>query len=75
MDPMTANPLIGTVKDANSSVFINSSSSYTASGNYIKTLRDGSGNTITNNWDETKGLLSSNVDAKVVSLICKGEGC
>jgi len=56
-------------------VFINSSSSYTASGNYIKTLRDGSGNTITNNWDETKGLLSSNVDAKVVSLICKGEGC
>ncbi|MDV3427799.1 MAG: hypothetical protein LIR50_12365, partial [Bacillota bacterium] len=56
------NPL--TSKIGGSTLFINSSATYTASGNYIKTVTDASGNTATYNTDETKGNLTSTVDAK-----------
>lgn len=56
------NPL--TSKVGGSTLYIDSSASYTASGNYIKTIKDASGNTATYNTDETKGNLTSITDAK-----------
>ncbi|MFA6941906.1 MAG: hypothetical protein WCQ54_13160, partial [Clostridiaceae bacterium] len=56
------NPL--TSKIGGSTLYINSSASYTSNGNYIKTVTDASGNTVTYNTDETKGNLTSTVDAK-----------
>lgn len=55
------NPLTSKVGD--SSLFINSSSTYTANGNYIKSLKDSEGNVVTYNYDETKGNLNSVSDA------------
>ncbi|MBU3114613.1 DNRLRE domain-containing protein [Clostridium lacusfryxellense] len=52
-----------TTKVGDSTLFINSSTSYTASGNYINSTTDSSGNILKNNWDETKGLLNSFTDA------------
>ena len=49
------------VGDVNS-LFLTSSAEYTTSGNYLKSITDSSGNTVTNNWDETKGTLKSVVD-------------
>lgn len=46
------------------SQYIEASSTYTDSGNYIKTITDASGNTIEYNLNETKGILDSIVDAK-----------
>ena len=59
----SGNPKKSTIGDT-SSLFISSSAEYTASGNYLKSITDSSGNTIVNNWDETKGNLSNVVDAK-----------
>lgn len=54
------NPL--TAKVGDDTLFINSSSTYTANGNYTKTLTDSEGNIVTYNYDETKGNLDSLVD-------------
>jgi RHS repeat-associated protein len=56
------NPLTAKVGDAN--LFIESISTYTNSGNYIKTLKDSEGNAVTYNYDENKGTLDSIVDPK-----------
>lgn len=59
----SGNPLTSKVGD--STLFTQSSATYTTpSGNYLSTLTDASGNTVSNQWDETKGLLSSTTDAK-----------
>lgn len=56
------NPL--TSKVGETTLFINSSAAYTSNGNYIKTLTDSFGKSITYNYNETKGTLSSLVDVK-----------
>jgi RHS repeat-associated protein len=53
-----------TAKVGDSSLFIQSTSNYTASGNYIKSITDAMGNTVTYNQDESKDVLNSVVDAK-----------
>ncbi len=58
----SGNPLTSKVGDSTN--FINSSATYTASGNYLNTLTDSMGNTVTNNWDEQKGILNNVTDAK-----------
>jgi len=58
----SGNPLTSKVGD--STLFIQSSANYTPSGNYLSSLTDPSGNTVTNNWNETKGLLNSITDSK-----------
>ncbi len=55
------NPLTSKVGDSN--LFINSSSTYTENGNYIKSLKDSQGNVVTYNYNETNGNLNSLVDA------------
>lgn len=56
------NPLTSKVGD--STLFMNSSSSYTWSGNYQSSLTDSSGNTTSKSWNETKGILNSSTDPK-----------
>lgn len=58
----SGNPL--TSKVGYSVTFINASAAYIASENYLKTLTDSKGNTLTNTWDETKGILSNSKDPK-----------
>jgi RHS repeat-associated protein len=55
------NPL--TSKIGNSASYIQSSATYSSSGDYIKSLTDSLGNTVNYNYDETKGLLTSVTDA------------
>jgi RHS repeat-associated protein len=55
------NPLTSSVGAA--SPQIKSSATYTADGNYINTLTDDVNNTVTYNFNTTKGLLDSFVDA------------
>jgi RHS repeat-associated protein len=57
----SGNPVTSKVGD--SSIYINSSAAYTPDGNYMSSLTDSSGNTVTNTWDTTKGLLSKVKDA------------
>jgi RHS repeat-associated protein len=51
-------------KIGDDSKYIKTNSSYTSSGNYIKSLTDSLGNTVNYNYDETKGLLTSSTDPK-----------
>ena len=51
-------------KAGDSSLFIQESSTYSQSQNYIKTTTDSLGNTKTYNYDEVKGTLISEVDEK-----------
>ncbi|QLY78026.1 carbohydrate binding domain-containing protein [Clostridium intestinale] len=51
-------------KISGASLFIESSASYTANGNYISSVSDSLGNTVGYNYDETKGTLTSTTDAK-----------
>ncbi|WP_160680471.1 DNRLRE domain-containing protein [Clostridium sp. C8-1-8] len=53
-----------TAKVGDSTIFTQSEAGYTASGNYINSLKDASGNTVTYNYNETKGTLDSVTDAK-----------
>ena len=46
------------------STFMKSSAEYTPNGNYMKSLTDSSGNAITYNYNETKGVLDSINDPK-----------
>ncbi|MCM0649711.1 discoidin domain-containing protein [Clostridium swellfunianum] len=43
--------------------YIQSTAEYTSSGNYIKSLTDSSGNTVSYNYNEAKGTLDSFADA------------
>ncbi|MDT8716244.1 DNRLRE domain-containing protein, partial [Clostridium sp. 19966] len=56
------NPLTSKVGD--SSLFIQASASYTASGNYISSMTDSLGNTINYGYDENKGTLNTETDPK-----------
>ena len=56
------NPL--TSKVGNATLFINSSATYTTTGNYIKTMTDASGNIVEYNYNEQKGTLGTVKDAK-----------
>ncbi|MBV7273351.1 carbohydrate binding domain-containing protein [Clostridium sp. PL3] len=56
----SGNPTKGKIGD--STLFTQSTSTYTPSGNYIKTLTDSAGNTVTYDYDETKGTLKSVTD-------------
>lgn len=56
------NPL--TAKVGDSATFIQSSATYTPSGNYLSSITDASGNTTTYNHDEAKNTLTSVVDSK-----------
>ncbi|WP_251862294.1 DNRLRE domain-containing protein [Clostridium sp. Marseille-Q2269] len=56
------NPIKAKVGDENLS--INTESTYTEDGNYIKTVKDSRGNTVTYDYDTTKGNLKSVKDAK-----------
>jgi YD repeat-containing protein len=58
----SGNPLTSKVGDG--ATYINSSATYTTSGNYLNTITDSMGNTVTNNWDETKGILNNVIDPK-----------
>ena len=58
----SGNPLTSKVGDA--STFMKSSAEYTPNGNYMKSLTDSSGNAITYNYNETKGVLDSINDPK-----------
>ena len=51
-------------KVGDSTLFMDSASTYTANGNYVKTVTDSAGNVVSYNYDETKGNLSSVVDPK-----------
>ncbi|QAA33772.1 DNRLRE domain-containing protein [Clostridium manihotivorum] len=55
------NPKTSTVGQG--SLTSRTSAVYTASGNYLNTLTDSSGNTVTYNYNETKGVLDNLVDA------------
>lgn len=44
--------------------FIETSTDYTANGNYVKSKTDSLGNTILVNYNETKGLMDNVIDAK-----------
>ena len=56
------NPLTSKVGD--SSLFIDSTATYTTDGNYLNTLKDSQGNTVTYNYNATKGTLDTVTDAK-----------
>jgi RHS repeat-associated protein len=56
------NPI--TTKVGGLTLFSQSSATYTSSGNYIKTIVDERGNVLTNNYNETRGILTSQTDAK-----------
>lgn len=56
----SGNPTKGKIGDA--TLFTQATSTYTPSGNYIKTVTDSSGNTVTYDYDETKGTLKSITD-------------
>lgn len=56
------NPLTSKVSGAG--LFIQAEAEYTASKNYMKSMTDSSGNKISYNWDETKGLLNKAIDSK-----------
>ena len=58
----SGNPLKSTVGD--SSLFMESTATYSTSGNYLSTLTDSQGNTITSKYNEVKGVLDSTTDAK-----------
>ena len=58
----SGNPLKGAVGD--SSLFMESTATYSTSGNYLSTLTDSQGNTITSKYNEVKGVLDSTTDAK-----------
>ncbi|GFZ34395.1 hypothetical protein CSC2_49210 [Clostridium zeae] len=53
-----------TARVGDSTIFTQSEAGYTASGNYINSLKDATGNTVTYNYNETKGTLDSLTDAK-----------
>jgi len=53
-----------TSKVGDTSLFIDSTATYTTDGNYLKTLKDSQGNTVTYNNDSSKGTLDSVTDAK-----------
>lgn len=53
------NPLTSKVSGAG--LFIQAEAEYTASRNYMKSMTDSSGNKISYNWDETKGLLNKRI--------------
>ncbi|MBZ9686146.1 hypothetical protein G9F72_007350 [Clostridium estertheticum] len=61
----SGNPLTNTTKSSNATdPVIKSSSTYTSSGNYLKSETDPSGNTVNANYNETKGTLDSVTDSK-----------
>ncbi|MBZ9686140.1 DNRLRE domain-containing protein [Clostridium estertheticum] len=61
----SGNPLTTTTKGSNATdPVIKSSSTYTPSGNYLKSETDPSGNTVNSNYNETKGTLDSVTDSK-----------
>jgi YD repeat-containing protein len=57
----SGNPIKGSVGDT--AVFMESTSSYSISGNYLKSLTDGRDNSLINNYDEARGLLTADTDA------------
>lgn len=59
------NPLTAKVEGVNdASTFIQAQSTYSTSGNYMKTVEDSVGNTVNYDYDETKGTLNSVTDPK-----------
>ena len=59
------NPTTTTLKGINAAdPFIQSGSTYTTNGNYLKSVEDPSGNTVNFNYDETKGIVDSITDSK-----------
>lgn len=56
----SGNPTKGKIGDT--TLFTQTTSTYTPSGNYIKTVTDSSRNTVTYDYDETKGTLKSVTD-------------
>ena len=58
----SGNPLTSKVGDG--VTFINSSATYTTSGNYLKSIKDSLGNTVNYNYNETKGTLDTVTDSK-----------
>ena len=62
---LAGNPLTARVEGANdAATFIESKSTYSTSGNYMKTVEDSLGNTVNYDYNETKGTLNSVSDPK-----------
>ncbi|MEG2018339.1 MAG: hypothetical protein RR128_07775, partial [Clostridium sp.] len=58
------NPLTAKVSDASGALIIQSEATYDSSNNYIKTVKDSSGNTVSYSFNQTKGTLENVTDSK-----------
>ena len=69
------NPTTTTLQGINATdPFIQAKSTYTANGNYLKSVEDPSGNTVNFNYNETKGTVDSITDSKSNTVVNSYDG-